>query len=192
MNSIDESTHSSYREKLFEHIFVGELMRAMWAKSRTRLEVLTPQVDNSGYDLVIECGSISRHVQLKTTYSGSTIRSVNVNSALSSKPSGCVICITIDNIDMKMVSFRWFGSEPGNPLPDIKCYPNSKHAKANAQGIKLERPGIRKVPFSAFSVLHLDASEVEPSPDMSAVAVKLFGEPPHTGKARKRRASESS
>lgn len=185
MDFIDESTHSSYREKLFEHIFLGELMRVLWAKSRTRLEVLMPQVDNSGYDLVIECGSLLRHVQLKTTHTRSTVRSVNVNSALASKPSGCVICITVDINEMKIISFRWFGGEPGEPLPNITVYPISKHAKANAQGVKLERPGIRKVPFSAFDKIPPDTSKAEPLADMLAVAAKLFGDSPHTGKARK-------
>ena len=50
-NARDHSLLSSYREKLLEHLFVGEVMRYVWLSRVKRLEVLKPQVDDGGYDL---------------------------------------------------------------------------------------------------------------------------------------------
>lgn len=61
-----DSLRSSHREALLEHLFAGEIMRRLWIAGVERLEVLKPQVDDSGYALVLEAGSIVRHIQLKS------------------------------------------------------------------------------------------------------------------------------
>ena len=43
---------SRYREKVVEHIFVGELLRYLWARGMDGVEILTPEVDASGYDIL--------------------------------------------------------------------------------------------------------------------------------------------
>ena len=35
-----------------EHLFVGELVRHLWLKGAASLEVLKPQVDDAGYDVL--------------------------------------------------------------------------------------------------------------------------------------------
>jgi hypothetical protein len=50
------------------------------------------------------------------------------------------------------IQYRWFGGIPGEPLPDLGDVV-AKHAKANAAGVKLERPGIRKVNLGRFERL---------------------------------------
>ncbi len=53
-------------------------MRHLWLDGFTRLELLKPQVDNSGYDLVLEANAVTRHIQLKASHHGSSPeRSVN-------------------------------------------------------------------------------------------------------------------
>ena len=54
----DHRLLSSYREMLLEHLFAGEVMRYVWLSGIKRLEVLKPQVDDGGYDLVLEANSI--------------------------------------------------------------------------------------------------------------------------------------
>jgi hypothetical protein len=46
---------SSLREKLLEHLFIGELLRRLWRLGRRDIEVLRAEIDASGYDLVLEC-----------------------------------------------------------------------------------------------------------------------------------------
>jgi hypothetical protein len=164
-SATDHSRHSSYREMLLEHLFVGEVMRHVWVSGGKRLEILKPQVDDAGYDLVLELGKIVRHIQLKTSFEGSTVRRFNVNAGLALKPSGCVICIQFNKERLDLGPFLWFGSAPGEPLPDLRRYSIAKHTKGNAQGVKTERPNLKVVPYSAF----------EQVPSIPQLVVKVFG-----------------
>lgn len=40
-------------------------MRHVWLSGLRRLEVLKPQVDDGGYDLVLEAANVARHIQLE-------------------------------------------------------------------------------------------------------------------------------
>ena len=110
---------SSLREKVIEHLFVGELLRVLWRQGRTDFEVLRAEVDNGGYDLAIECGGVLRHIQLKSSHSTARTGYVNVHINLSAKPSGCVIWILFDPETLELGPFRWLGSEPGVGLGDL-------------------------------------------------------------------------
>jgi hypothetical protein len=59
---------SGARENLIEHVFLGELLRGPWRKNVRDLEVLRPEVDSSGYDLALEFKGVTRHVQLKSSF----------------------------------------------------------------------------------------------------------------------------
>lgn len=155
---------SSYREMLLEHLFVGELMRHAWSKGK-RIEVLKPQVDDCGYDLVLEVNSIVRHVQLKATFQGSKVKRFPVNIGLSQKPSGCVVILVFEKEKLQFREFRWCGEPPGQQLLKIDGFQTGKHTKCNAQGIKLDRPQIRIVPWAEFELV----------PTIGELAVKLFG-----------------
>ena len=157
----DHSLLSSYREMLLEHLFAGEVMRHVWLSGIKRLEILKPQVDDGGYDLVLEGNSIVRHVQLKATFRGSTVARFNVNTGLAVKPSGCVVVMLFEPQTLELGPFLWFGAPPGQPLPDLRCYPIAKHTKGNAQGIKLQRPNLRVIPRSAFETAATVADLVE-------------------------------
>jgi hypothetical protein len=42
------SIHSSGREKVLEHIFLGDLLRALWRMGVHDVQVLRPEVDRNG------------------------------------------------------------------------------------------------------------------------------------------------
>jgi hypothetical protein len=116
----DQNTHhSSYREMLLEHLFVGGVMRHLWLRKIAQFEVLKPQVDDSGYDLVLEANGFVRHVQLKASASDSSTAEVKVSLRLAAKPSGCVIWMHFDPKTMELGPFLWYGGSPGYSLPDI-------------------------------------------------------------------------
>lgn len=165
METEQHSHRSSHRDALLEHLFAGEVMRRLWLRGNWRLEVLKPQVDDGGYDLVIEANRVVRHVQLKASYKGSTIRTSKVNSLLGAKPSGCVVFMWFDSDTLDLGPFGFFGGPPGERLPDITGFNVARHTKGNAQGLKAERPNIRTVPLSAFG--RLDS--------IDAVIDRLFG-----------------
>jgi hypothetical protein len=141
---------SSYREKLIEHLFVGELLRLSWLKGDYNLEISKPEVDASGYDIIAEANGIIRHIQLKTSLKGSSTSNQKVHLALSGKPSGCVIWIFF-NKQLNLIEFLFFGGRPNEPLPDISGFKIAKHTKGNAQGKKAERPNLRVINKGQFT-----------------------------------------
>ncbi len=169
-----DSTRSSLRESIIEHLFVGEILRKLWLRNVTQVEVLKPQVDDAGYDLVIDCNSSIRHVQLKSSRTDAKRDSVNVSLKLRRKPSGCVIWVFFDPSTLSLGPFLWFGSRLGHHLPDIANFKVAKHAKGDATGKKADRPGLREVPKGRFerlaSIEHVIDRLFETAPAKEGVA----------------------
>lgn len=141
---------SSYREKLIEHLFVGELLRLSWLSGDCELEVAKPEVDNRGYDIILERRGVIRHVQLKTSHRGAAAANQKLHLGLARKPSGCVVWIQFDAKTLALGPFLFFGALPGLRLPDINGFKVGKHTKGNSSGIKADRPDIRVVPKARF------------------------------------------
>ena len=141
---------SSFREKLIEHLFIGELLKLSWLEGGCSLEIAKPEVDNRGYDLVVEQKNIIRHIQLKTAHLNAKAAKQKVHIALSDKPSGCVVWVYFDEKTLDLGPFLFFGGSAGSPLPSIEGFKIAKHTKANADGIKSERPEIREVTKTQF------------------------------------------
>lgn len=142
--------HSSYREKLIEHLFIGELLKLSWQSEKCDLEVGKPEVDNAGYDAILEANGVVRHVQLKATYLGGKTARQKVHVNLSTKPSGCIVWIYFDEQTLELGPFYFFGGEPGAPLPDISEAKVARHTKGDQSGYKSERPNIREINKGAF------------------------------------------
>ena len=83
-----EHTHfSSYREKLIEHLFLGDLLKLSWLKYKCSLEIARPEVDNSGYDAIAEANGIVRHIQIKTSVVGGKTASQKIHRKLAVSPA---------------------------------------------------------------------------------------------------------
>jgi hypothetical protein len=156
--------NSSHREKVVEHVFLGELLRHLWVRRIAGVQVLKPEVDAAGYDLVLALGKVIRHVQLKTSMHDATTRSQPIHASLGEVPSGCVVWIRL-NEDLRFNHFRWFGGEPGQQLPDLTRFKRAKHTRANAQGVKSVRVQTWAVPESKF----------ERVADLEGLVGRLFG-----------------
>jgi hypothetical protein len=154
---------SSHREKVVEHVFLGELLRYLWVARIPGVQVLKPEVDASGYDLVLSLGKVIRHVQLKTSMHDGKAARQPIHESLGEHLSGCVVWIRL-NDDLTFDQFLWFGGKPGRPLPDLTQFKRAKHTKANAEGVKAERAQTWSVPKSKF----------EKVPDMAGLVEKLF------------------
>jgi len=163
----DRSAHSadsSLREKIIEHAFVAELLRTLWRRGQRDVEVLRAEVDRGGYDVVLHCNGVMRHVQLKSSHRGASTAKITASLKLKDKPSGCVIWILFDQETLELGPYLWFGSEPGSALPDLGDKV-AKHSKANSQGEKLARPGLREMARRSFTELQ----------SMDEVVGRLFG-----------------
>lgn len=156
---------SVLRERIIEHVFVGKALQKLWKLGARDVEVLRSEFDAGGYDLVMSYRKILRHIQFKSITEGGKATRVSVSLKLMAKPSGCVIWIVVSPIDLEIKSYRWFGGMPGEPLPDIMHLKVAKQPKANTKGIKLEKPGHRIVPLTAFT----------PLPEIDDILQRLFG-----------------
>lgn len=162
------SMYSSYRESILEHLFAAAVMRHLWLDGFRRLELLKSQVDNSGYDLVLEENAVTRHIQLKASHHGAATPRVGINIALGEKPSGCVVWSFFDEATLDIGPFLWFGGAPGERLPDISELQVVRHTKANARGIKTERPNMRYIPRAKFERINT----------VEVLVLRLFGPRP--------------
>ena len=143
-----DSTRSSLRESLIEHAFIFGVLQEAWRRHEV-IEVLRPEVD-IGVDIVLERGATTRHVQLKSRRSDSKVARYDVNELLAAKPSATVVLIEFEDCAGELrLQYRFFGGPPGQPLP-LDGLKTAKHSKGNAQGVKLERPGIKVVPIGQF------------------------------------------
>jgi hypothetical protein len=156
--------HSTLRERVVEHVFVGDALRRLWQLGVKDVEVLRSEFDAGGYDIVMSQHKIVRHIQFKTVMVDGKAAHTKVSLKLTDKPSGCVIWMVVTP-ELGLDSYLWFGGAPGEPLPDIRQMKVAKHTKGNAEGTKTERPNHRLVPRSHFE--RLDT--------LDAVLDRLFG-----------------
>ena len=145
----DGHLDSSCLEKVLEHRFVAELTTCLWLAGCRDVEVLRSEVDAHGYDLVVEARGVLRHIQLKSMVRGGKKQHVTINSLLAAKQAGCVVWFDYDPATLELGPFRWFGTLPGLGLPDPGLT-IAKHSKADATGLKKQRPRHRVLRKSKF------------------------------------------
>ena len=159
-------THQSvYRERLLEHLLIGDLLKYSWLHVGAKLEVSQPSIDRSGHDVVLEANGVTRHVQLKSSSHAATTLAQKVHFGLASKPSGCVVWTRFDRATIDLGPFLFFGAEPGLPLPALDTFKIAKHTKGGKDGVKKERPNLRIVRRSQFREIA----------DIPALYTALFG-----------------
>ena len=141
------SEDSSYREKIIEHLFVGELLKQSWLHHACALEVAKPEVDNSGYDIIVEAPGSVRHIQLKSSITGGSTDRQTVHTKLAKKPNGCVVWIYFNKDTLQLGPF-WYFEVNETSLDGRKT---AKHTKGNKDGVKAERKNIRVVPKTRFT-----------------------------------------
>ena len=153
MNNENNYLRSSYREKIVEHKFVAELAECLWFNNEI-VDIARPDVDGAGFDLVLHARQKTRHVQLKSSKIGSKTPPLKILRRLIDFPSGCVVWAIIHEVlpDQEFrLDYRFFGSGPGDPLPDISALPPARHTKADSTGYKAPRPSTVQIPVSRFT-----------------------------------------
>ncbi len=144
--------HSSTLEKTLEYKLLAEILAVLLRRGVLDAEVFRPDVDQAGWDVGFEAHAIARHAQLKGRVRGGKRSKVELNLKLARKPSGCVIWFDYDPLTLELGPFRWFGGEPGQPLPPLGDKV-ARHTKGNKDGEKTIRPGHRVVRESGFTKL---------------------------------------
>lgn len=143
------SLRSSAREKILEHRFLADIASELWSRGCFDLGVATGQVDDSGYDVILEVGEVTRHVQLKARHTGGRAARYAIHSTLAKRPSACVVVMVHDPRTLAIDHYRFFGGAPGSPLPDLGEQ-RVRHTKGDSQGTKAVRPAFRSVSLNRF------------------------------------------
>ncbi len=108
--------HSSSRDALIEHVFVAEVLQEAWFAREQLVDVLRSEVDAAGYDVVFECGTILRHVQLKASESGGKTSRQTINTRLSEKPGAASFGLSTANGSQTIASTSRICGSPGIPV----------------------------------------------------------------------------
>ncbi len=148
---LDVSHHSTSIEQMIELTLIAELVQEAWFGHRERIDVLHSSVDAFGYDIVLECRGVMRHIQLKAR-NNTTTKEWPINTSLAVRPSGCIVLITwnrIEGTNRIGMRYHWFGGGPGERLPSLGDKV-AKNSRANAEGIKQERKNIRRLRINQF------------------------------------------
>ena len=153
INNNWDSFESGFRERTLEYIFLSEILQEVWlTQNRRTVDVLRPDVDRAGYDLVLECEGISRYIQLKSSRLDARTSRQTLNAKLADKPGGCVIWLSYEVIDGRAkLHYRFFGGTP-EEKPNLGSI-IGKHSKGNAEGVKAERPNTRVINKGGFTQL---------------------------------------
>jgi hypothetical protein len=154
--------HASLRERIVEHVFVGDALRELWNMGIADVEVLRSEFDAYGYDLVMSHQNVVRHIQFKASTRSRPGR-VSISRSLFEKPSGCVVWINV-SANLTLETFYWLGGKLGKPLAASNGLRAAK-GRRNKDGKRIERRNHVYVPTADF----------EPIPTLSAVLEKLFG-----------------
>lgn len=154
-------------ELMLESLFLSELLQEMWFVRAQVVDVLHSPVDAYGYDLVLQSGGVTRHVQLKTKRADSKTARYKLSTLLYNQPAACVVILEwhqpagATRLDLE---YRWFGGGPHQTIPDLGEQ-LAKHTKGDSTGLKKEKPLHREIALGKFARV----------PTMSKLASLLFG-----------------
>lgn len=125
--------HSTLRERILEHVFVGDSLRRLWQRGITDVEVLRSEFDAGGYDLVMSRGKIIRHIQFKSMMEGGKAARTSVNLKLLEKPSGCVIWMVVTP-DLNVATYCGSETLLASPCPISTLFRSPNTARAMLKG----------------------------------------------------------
>lgn len=159
MDELDEkliiqalSERSSAVENILKHAFLAELSQIAWEKDPLcPLNISNSEVDDSGYDVVLEYGGIVRHVQLKQAHNKKRPQKYSVRVPFATLPGACVVVIIHAISNLRVSSYSFYGKDPDQPMPYIEAHRTTKHpGRRDANGNRKLRLNYRDALYSKF------------------------------------------
>lgn len=143
---------SSHVENVLRHAFLAELASEVWRDDpHEPLGISNTEVDDSGYDVVLERNAIIRRIQLKQHHEGKAPKAFSVRVEFATYPGSCIVAIAHSLADLKPTSYSFYGSGPEDPMPYIEAHRTTKASgRRTAEGARVLRLKYRDVPFSRF------------------------------------------
>jgi hypothetical protein len=146
------SDRSSHVENVLRHAFLAELAGEVWRDDPNEpLGISKAEVDDSGYDLVLERNGTIRRVQMKHAHEQKTPKSFSVRVEFATYPGSCIVVISHTLSDLKPASYSFYGGGPDEEMPYIEAHRTTKSpVRRGADGKRKLRVNYRDVPFSRF------------------------------------------
>ena len=144
--------HFSLRvEAALRHAFLTELYSYLWSFNPTiSLQVFTADVDDSGFDLLLTANQQIRHVQLKSSFVGSTTKKVRVRDSLFEQRGGYILGCHYSPETLRITGYSFLGFTHDKESFDLKLFPKARSIGANAKGEKKLQDGVHMVPWTSF------------------------------------------
>jgi hypothetical protein len=102
----------------------------------------------------------TRHMQLKSSFTGARRSEVTAHVKLLDRPSACILWIFFDPDTLSLGPFLWLGGAPGERMPPLG-EKIARHTKPNAMLEKADRPAHRVIPKSRFAKLETIDAVIE-------------------------------
>lgn len=150
---VSNTANSIAFELMLESLFLSELLQEMWFVRGQVVDVLHSPVDAYGYDVVLQSGGVTRHVQLKTKRLTGKTASYKLSTLLYNQPAACVVVLEWElppGSSRLALQYRWFGGGPHEPIPHLG-EKVAKHTKGDSLGVKKEKPLHRVVALGKFA-----------------------------------------
>lgn len=148
------SEYSGSIEKLLKIRFVSDLSRALWLTGCRDFDVLRSNVDDNGFDLMIEAKNVIRHIQFIFTANGDETLDAKVDYRLSTKASGCIIWVEYDPDTLNITTYGWYGTYQGLGLPRIWVPERSSHNSDSIKPLTDNRRLLQKSKFTPVRSIH--------------------------------------
>jgi predicted Rossmann-fold nucleotide-binding protein len=143
---------SRYVENVLKHAFVAQLASEVWARDPfANLQVYNSEVDDSGFDIVLQLGSHVRYVQLKQTRNDKVPRSSSVRLSFAVMPGSCVVLMSHSIDKLHLTHYRFWGAGPSEPMQSIAALKATKSPiRRDTEGKRKLRTNYRDVPVGQF------------------------------------------
>lgn len=146
------SERSSAVENILKHAFLAELSQIAWENDPLcPLNISNSEVDDSGYDAVLEYSGISRRVQLKQAHNEKRPQKYSVRVPFATLPGSCVVVMIHSISNLRVTSYSFYGNKPDEPMPYIEAHRATKHpGRRDADGDRKLRLNYRDALYSRF------------------------------------------
>jgi hypothetical protein len=140
------SENSTYIESVMEHQFLYLVLSHLWEKHGLVAEVLRADVDNSGYDLLIETKGVVRFIQLKSHSSDKKPGNKSIHLSLAAKTNPCMIILDYAPKTLAVEKYWWWDGTAFSP----EGRAHAKKSKRNSESKRDDRKNHVIVKASEF------------------------------------------
>ena len=143
---------SSYVENVLVHRMVASLAGELWRRDPTRpLHIFNSEVDDSGFDLVLGCGTQLRYIQVKQVHSKGATSKFSVRLDFTRMPGSCVVVVVHTEDDLMVDHFLFYGGAAHESMPSVEDNkPSMVPGKRDIDGNRKTRQHYRDVKRNKF------------------------------------------